>query len=198
MLYNAEYNNLSDNELISRYSEKGEPVFLGILFKRYSHLVLGLCIKYLKNEDDTQDVVMQIFEKLSTDLKKHKIEFFKSWLYTYSKNMCLMELRKKSVKLKKDIELQESNILFMDSGPDPHLNTKADEKENAILQLETALSSLNKEQKQCVILFYYKNKSYNEIVDITGYDTNAVKSYIQNGKRNLKLKIEELQNGQRA
>lgn len=198
MLYNAEYNNLSDNELISRYSEHGEPVFLGILFKRYSHLVLGLCIKYLKNEDDAQDVVMQIFEKLSTDLKKHKIEFFKSWLYTYSKNMCLMELRKKSVKLKKDIELQESNILFMDSGEDHHLNTKADEKENAILQLESALSSLSKEQKQCVILFYYKNKSYNEIVDITGYDTNAVKSYIQNGKRNLKLKIEELQNGQRA
>jgi RNA polymerase sigma factor (sigma-70 family) len=198
MLYNAEYNKLSDNELISHYSEKGDAVFLGILFKRYSHLVLGLCIKYLKNEDDAQDVVMQIFEKLSSDLKKHKIEFFKSWLYTYSKNMCLMELRKKSVKLKKDIELQESNVLFMDSGQDHHLNTKADEKENAILQLEQALSSLNKEQKQCVILFYYKNKSYNEIVDITGYDTNAVKSYIQNGKRNLKLKIEELQNGQRA
>lgn len=198
MLYNAEYNNLSDNELISRYTEGGDTVFLGILFKRYSHLVLGLCIKYLKNEDDAQDVVMQIFEKLSSDLKKHKIEFFKSWLYTYSKNMCLMELRKKSVKLKKDIELQESNVLFMDSGPDDHLNTKADEKENAILQLEQALSCLSKEQKQCVILFYYKNKSYNEIVDITGYDSNAVKSYIQNGKRNLKLKIEELQNGQRA
>lgn len=198
MLYKAEYNNLTDNELISSYCEGGDSVFLGILFKRYSHLVLGLCIKYLKNEDDAQDVVMQIFEKLSSDLKKHKIEFFKSWLYTYSKNMCLMELRKKSVKLKKDIELQESNVLFMDSGQDYHLNNKADEKENAILQLETALNSLNKEQKQCVILFYYKNKSYNEIVDITGYDTNAVKSYIQNGKRNLKLKIEELQNGQRA
>ena len=109
-----------------------------------------------------------------------------------------MELRKKSVQLKKDIEFQDSNVVFMDSGQDYHLNTKADEKENAILQLETALSSLSKEQKQCVILFYYKNKSYNEIVDITGYDTNAVKSYIQNGKRNLKLKIEELQNGQRA
>ena len=198
MLYNAEYNKLTDNELISRYCEGNDSVFLGILFKRYSHLVLGLCIKYLKNEDDAQDVVMQIFEKLTADLKKHKIEFFKSWLYTYSKNMCLMELRKKSVQLKKDIELQESNVLFMDSGQDYHLNNKADEKENAILQLETALSSLSKEQKQCVILFYYKNKSYNEIVDITGYDTNAVKSYIQNGKRNLKLKIEELQNGQKA
>src|ERR1044071_74629 len=194
MLYKAEYNNLSDNELISYYTEQGDPVFLGILFKRSSHLVLGLCIKYLKNADDAKDTVMQIFEKLVFDLKKHKIEFFKSWLYTYSKNMCLMELRKKSSKLKKDIELQENNVLFMDSGDEDHLNTKHEEKENSILQLEKALNSLNKEQKQCVILFYYKNKSYNEIVELTGYDANAVKSHIQNGKRNLKLKITELQN----
>lgn len=195
MLYKAEYNQLDDNELIRRYCEEGNPNYLGILFKRYSHLVLGLCIKYLKNEDEAQDLVMNIFEKLTADLKKHKIEFFKSWLYSYSKNMCLMELRKKQSQLKKDIELQDNKVLFMDSGSDLHLNSN-DEKENTISQLETALSTLSKEQKQCIILFYYKNKSYNEIVDITGFNANEVKSYIQNGKRNLKNKITELQNGQ--
>lgn len=195
MLYKAEYNQLDDNELIRRYCEEGNTNYLGILFKRYSHLVLGLCIKYLKNEDEAQDLVMNIFEKLTADLKKHKIEFFKSWLYTYSKNMCLMELRKKQSQLKKDIELQDNKVLFMDSGSDLHLNSN-DEKENTISQLETALSTLSKEQKQCIILFYYKNKSYNEIVDITGFNANEVKSYIQNGKRNLKNKITELQNGQ--
>ncbi len=195
MLYKAEYNQLDDNELIRRYCEEDNSNYLGILFKRYSHLVLGLCIKYLKNEDEAQDLVMNIFEKLTADLKKHKIEFFKSWLYTYSKNMCLMELRKKQSQLKKDIELQDNKVLFMDSGSDLHLNSN-DEKENTISQLETALSTLSKEQKQCIILFYYKNKSYNEIVDITGFNANEVKSYIQNGKRNLKNKITELQNGQ--
>ncbi|MBN8693751.1 MAG: sigma-70 family RNA polymerase sigma factor [Bacteroidetes bacterium] len=195
MLYKAEYNQLDDNELIRRYCEEDNTNYLGILFKRYSHLVLGLCIKYLKNEDEAQDLVMNIFEKLTADLKKHKIEFFKSWLYTYSKNMCLMELRKKQSQLKKDIELQDNKVLFMDSGSDLHLNSN-DEKENTISQLETALSTLSKEQKQCIILFYYKNKSYNEIVDITGFNANEVKSYIQNGKRNLKNKITELQNGQ--
>ena len=195
MLYKAEYNQLDDNELIRRYCEEDNSNYLGILFKRYSHLVLGLCIKYLKNEDEAQDLVMNIFEKLTADLKKHKIEFSKSWLYTYSKNMCLMELRKKQSQLKKDIELQDNKVLFMDSGSDLHLNSN-DEKENTISQLETALSTLSKEQKQCIILFYYKNKSYNEIVDITGFNANEVKSYIQNGKRNLKNKITELQNGQ--
>lgn len=198
MLYKSEYNDLNDNELINRYCTENNNLFLGILFKRYSHLVLGLCIKYLKNEDEAQDIVMQIFEKLTSDLKKHKIEFFKSWLYTYSKNMCLMELRKKQSKLKKDIELQDNKDLFMDSGEVLHLNTEHEEKESTITKLETALNDLSKEQKQCIILFYYKNKSYNEIVEITGFNANEVKSYIQNGKRNLKLKITELQNDQKA
>jgi RNA polymerase sigma factor (sigma-70 family) len=191
MLYKSEYNSYSDNELIKHYSDSNDSVFLGILFKRYSHLVLGLCIKYLKNEDDAQDMVMQVFEKLSIDLKKHKIEFFKSWLYTYSKNSCLMELRKKQSLLKKEIELKENSILFMDYGDDSHQN-KQEEKENTILLLEQALKTLNGEQRKCIELFYYQNKSYNQIVEITGFNSNEVKSYIQNGKRNLKMKLEEL------
>lgn len=193
MLYKSDYTSYSDNELIKAYCESGNQLFLGLIFKRYSHLVLGLCIKYLKNEDEAQDVVMQIFEKLGSDLKKHKIEFFKSWLYTYSKNMCLMELRKKQSQLKKDIELQENKILFMDSGDSEHPNS-AEDREKTLLKLETALNSINKEQRTCIELFYYKNKSYTEIVEITGYSSNEVKSYIQNGKRNLKLRLEELLN----
>ena len=104
-----------------------------------------------------------------------------------------MELRKKQSQIKKDIELKENKDQFMDSGEDMHLNN-AEEKEQTILQLETALKTLNKEQKWCVELFYYKNKSYNEIIDITGYTANEVKSHIQNGKRNLKLKLTELLN----
>ncbi|MGZ4037556.1 MAG: RNA polymerase sigma factor, partial [Bacteroidia bacterium] len=114
-----------------------------------------------------------------------------SWLYTFSKNACLMELRKKQSQLKKDIELQENNILFMDSADAAHPNS-AEEKEQTILKLETALKSINKEQRQCIELFYYRNKSYAQIVEITGFSANEVKSYIQNGKRNLKLKLEDL------
>jgi RNA polymerase sigma-70 factor (ECF subfamily) len=197
MLYKSEYNSYSDKDLIAAYCNDSNSLFLGILYKRYGHLVLGLCIKYLKNEEEAQDMVMNIFEKLTADLKKHKIEFFKSWLYTYSKNFCLMELRKKQSQLKKDIELQENTMLFMDSGEDLHPNSAA-EKETAILQLETAMKDLNKEQKMCLELFYYKNKSYNEIVAITGFSANEVKSYIQNGKRNLKLKLTESLNDKKG
>ncbi len=192
MLFNDKYNNYTDDELINTFLESGDNRFLGILYQRYGHLVLGLCIKYLKNKDEAQDAVIQIFSNLMKDLKRFKIDYFKSWLYVYSKNFCLMELRKRQSTLKKELELIENTHLFMDM-PDPeHLK----EREKQIVLMEKAIELLNKDQKTCIDLFYLKNKSYIEITEITGYTANDVKSHIQNGKRNLKIKMEALSNEQ--
>ncbi len=192
MLFNDKYNNYTDDELINTFLESGDNRFLGILYQRYGHLVLGLCIKYLKNKDEAQDAVIQIFSNLMRDLKRFKIDYFKSWLYVYSKNFCLMELRKRQSTLKKELELIENTHLFMDM-PDPeHLK----EREKQIVLMEKAIELLNKDQKTCIDLFYLKNKSYIEITEITGYTANDVKSHIQNGKRNLKIKMEALSNEQ--
>ena len=189
MIYNEKYNQYSDLELIAEYKNTENKLFVGILYKRYSHLVLGLSLKYLKNEDEAKDAVMQIFEKLFADLLKHQIEFFKSWLYTYSKNFCLMIIRTRQSKLKKEIELENNADLFMETESGLHLN-KADEKEKQFVALENAIEELSEEQKKCVDLFYLKEKSYVEIAEMTGFTLNEVKSYIQNGKRNLKIKLE--------
>jgi len=192
LVFNDKYNHFGDKELITLFSETGDTKLVGILYQRYGHLVLGLCIKYLKNKDEAQDSVIQIFANLIKDLKKHKIEYFKSWLYVYSKNFCLMELRKRQSNLKKELELIENVHLFMDIPDVEHLK----EREKQIVMMETAIELLNAEQKICIDLFYLKNKSYIEITEITGYSNNDVKSYIQNGKRNLKLKMEALINEQ--
>ncbi|MCC6371575.1 MAG: sigma-70 family RNA polymerase sigma factor [Bacteroidia bacterium] len=192
MLYNQKYNNHSDNELINIFLEEDDNTVVGVLYERYGHLVLGLCIKYLQNRDEAKDASIQIFSNLLSDLKKYKIEFFKSWLYVYSKNYCLMQLRKRQSQLRKELELRENPDLFMDSEDPEHLH----EKEKQIALLAKAMELLNNEQKKCVSLFYLNNKSYNEIVEITGYSANEVKSYIQNGKRNLKIKMEVLLNEQ--
>lgn len=192
MVFNDKYTNYTDNELVNIFSETGDNRFVGILYQRYGHLVLGLSIKYLKNKDEAQDAVIQIFANLIKDLKKHKIEYFKSWLYVYSKNFCLMELRKRQSTLKKELELRDNPHLVMDISDPEHLK----EKEKQITTMETAIGLLNKEQKICIELFYLQNKSYIEIMDMTGYSNNDVKSYIQNGKRNLKLKMEALINEQ--
>jgi len=189
LIYNEKYNAYSDLELIAEYKNTKNNLFIGILYKRYSHLVLGLSLKYLKNEDEAKDAVMQIFEKLFKDLLKHQIEFFKSWLYTYSKNFCLMIIRTRQAKLKKEIELESNADLFMETESGLHLN-KAEEKERQFVALESAINELKDEQKKCIDLFYLKDKSYVEIAEITGFSINEVKSYIQNGKRNLKIKLE--------
>lgn len=184
------YSRLSDKELINIFLEKSDNEIIGVFFERYSHLVLGLCLKYLKNKDEAQDAVIQIFSGLLTDLKKYKIDFFKSWLYVYSKNFCLMELRKKQSALKKELELKENVHLIMDYSNSEHLIIK----EKQITLLQTAINSLNSQQKTCIELFFMENKSYTEIEKITKYSANEVKSHIQNGKRNLKLKMEILIN----
>lgn len=190
MIYHEKYNHFSDNELITEYKTTKNNVFVGILYKRYSHLVLGLSLKYLKDIDESKDAVMQIFEKLLTDLLRHNIEYFKSWLYTLSKNHCLMILRTRQSRLKKEIDLQVNADSFMETESNLHLNT-TDEKEKQYTLLEKAIEELNEGQKKCIELFYLKEKSYNEIVDLTGYNLNEVKSFIQNGKRNLKIKLEK-------
>lgn len=192
MFLTDKYINHTDNDLINNYLQKSDNTYVGVLYGRYGHLVLGLCIKYLKNKDEAQDAVIQIFTNLLSDLKKHKIQYFKSWLYVYSKNYCLMELRKRQSMLKKELELKENVHLIMDFSNPDHLN----EKEAQIVLMEKAIELLNNEQKTCIELFYLKNKSYVEIEEITGYSNNEVKSYIQNGKRNLKLKMEAFSNEQ--
>jgi RNA polymerase sigma factor (sigma-70 family) len=192
LIFDEKYKNYSDNELITSFSKSSENFFIGILYERYGHLVLGLCMKYLKNKDEAQDAVIQIFTNLIADLKKHKVEYFKSWLYVYTKNFCFMELRKRQSALKKELELKENIHLVMDFSDPKHL----EEKEKQITLMETAMEALNLGQKTCIRLFYLQNKSYGEIVKITGYSNNDVKSYIQNGKRNLKLKLEALMNEQ--
>jgi len=189
LIYNEKYNHYSDNELITEYKSTKDNVFVGILYKRYAHLVLGLSLKYLKDEDEAKDAVMQIFEKLLSDLLKHNVEYFKSWLYTFSKNHCLMVIRTKQSLLKKEIELELHADSFMETNNQLHLNSNND-KEKQYQALEKAITELNTEQKQCIELFYLQNKSYQEISDITGFSLNEVKSFIQNGKRNLKLKLE--------
>ncbi len=190
MLYLDKYNQYSDNELIAEYKITRNNVFVGILYKRYSHLVLGLSLKYLKDEDEAKDAVMQVFEKLLEDLLRFNIEYFKSWLYTFSKNHCLMIIRTKQSRLKKEIDLEVHADSFMETDNGLHHN-KAEEKEHQYTLLEKAIEELNTDQKKCIELFYLKEKSYNEIVDITGYSMNEVKSFIQNGKRNLKIKLEK-------
>lgn len=182
-------NQLDDLQLVIRYKQSDDKNCVAVLFQRYTHLILGVCMKYLKDQDEAQDASMQLFEKLLTELHKHEIQQFKAWLHMVCKNHCLMFLRSKSAKDKKHRELQKELVSGMEFSGNVHL-TPVDEKEIQLTSMEKCLELLNDEQKRCIELFYLREMSYQEVAQSTSLTMNNVKSYIQNGKRNLKICME--------
>jgi RNA polymerase sigma-70 factor (ECF subfamily) len=185
------YKHITDQELLENFYTTHDAEWLGILLPRYTLLLLGVCMKYLKNEEEAKDCVQQIFLKVITELKKYKVEYFKSWLYMVAKNHCLMKIRDSHGKM--PVELTERNMQGAEEQPDKQSLVQDDQ---TIELMNEALKELSPEQRQCVTLFYLEKKSYQEISDETRFTMMQVKSYIQNGKRNLKLMIEKkLKNG---
>lgn len=181
----------SDENLVINYQNTKNNLVVGELFKRHSLMCYAVCMKYLKNEDAAHDATMNIFEKLFTDLQKHQINHFKSWLHTVCKNHCLILLRKPNVLVSIDESEEENSHLFMQLSNVLNHDDNKHEKEEKLQVLEQSIFELKDKQRECIELFFLKQKSYQEISTLTGYSENEVKSYIQNGKRNLKILLEQ-------
>ena len=179
-----EQENLTDEELLKRYCDSGELVYFVEAYKRYMPLVYGVALKYLKRPEDAQDAVMQLFEELVVKIKEVEIQSFKAWLYTCIRNNCLMEIRKRSKNL--SVSLDDSFMEFCD---DFHL-TVVSESENREESLRECVESLPEKQRISVKYFFFDELSYKEVEERTGFSSKMVKSFIQNGKRNLKLCLE--------
>jgi RNA polymerase sigma factor (sigma-70 family) len=173
----------ADDELIDSYRESRDLKVLGKLYEKYMPLVYGVGLKYLKDEEKAKDAVMAIFEELAQKVHQHEVKQFRGWLYVLSRNHCLMQLRA-GAKLN-TVTLED----FMEFTPVLHPDT--DNREEAMQALERCMNKLTPAQKQSVQLFYLEEKCYKEVADTTGFTMNEVKSYIQNGKRNLKICLEK-------
>lgn len=184
MLSAQNHQEMTDRDLTQHYKASGDLAVLGKLYDRHMSLVYGVCLKYLKDREESKDAVMQIFEKLIETLKEHDVEHFKSWLYVTVRNYCLMQLRSAKGRKFEEItplHMENDNILHLDNEPETETN---------LVKLEGCIKKLAAEQQHCVQLFYLQQKCYKDITALTGFDMNSVKSHIQNGKRNLKICME--------
>src|SRR6202000_274976 len=181
----APFHHMTDQELLARYYEQQNNEWLGILLQRYTLLLFGVCMKYMKEEEEARDCVQQIFVKVITELPRYHVEYFKAWVYTIARNYCLMRLRDSH---SRQTSLSDSMLAAWD---DEEGKSRHWEKEQLLQWMDQALEELGKEQKLCVTLFYLEKRSYQEIASTTGFTLRQVKSYIQNGKRNLRLLIEK-------
>jgi RNA polymerase sigma-70 factor (ECF subfamily) len=181
----------SDATLLDLYKKDKDTKWIGYLFERYTLLVFGVCMKYLKQVNDAKDATQQVFEKAFVEVNKYEVTYFKSWMYSIARNHCLMQLRGKGLQ-----------TVFMETLPEElgeNFNTQEsfDAKENLheqqIENLGDAIAHLNQEQQLCIDLFYLQKLSYKEIEEKTGYSFQQLKSHIQNGKRNLRIYLEQQQ-----
>ena len=175
------YQGLEDNYLAEEYRLHPSNAIISEIYRRFGHLMFGTCLNYLKNQQDAEDCVMEIFEGLPEKLRKHEVSFLKSWLFMTTKNACLMRLRKNNMltgHLEEELTAMEEK------------DTSKEILEVQLTTLEEALSELVQEQQQTIHLFYLEKKSYQEISDLLNLPLKKVKSAIQNGKRNLKMKLE--------
>ena len=173
----SKHSDLSDEELLQAYRTGGDNQWLGSLLKRYTALLLGVALKYLKDKNLAEDAVQQVFMKVLTHLPEN-ISNFKGWLYVLMRNHCLQHLRDKTLYTGDDA------IAYLQA-----TETDKDEiqwHEHTLQQMNDAIEELNDEQKTAIVLFYLKKYTYEQIIDQTGYTFMQVKSHIQNGKRNLK------------
>ena len=190
----------SDESLIDAYRSSGDRELVAELYRRYHHLVYGTCLKALKDPTDSADLVVIIFEKLLAKLAELEIRNFNSWLYSLSQNECVNFLRQKQRRLQREkvsaeeavdsprgeVYLSEAALLELENEVTVAEEPDTDADEEQIAAVRRALRQLPPEQRVCVKLFFYRNKSYDQIAQKTGFSLTQVKSYLQNGKRNLK------------
>ena len=187
--FNQNMKGKTDNELVNLYKQSFNTEIIGELYKRYNHIVYGVALKYLKDTDFAQDALLDIFNKLFEQLIKYKIDDFKNWLLTVTRNHCLKQL--KEIARSAPLDYAETHFLSVDFMENEHELDLHIQKENQLKDLEHALTALKPEQKKCISLFYLEDKSYQEISENTGFSIKMVKSYIQNGKRNLQILMEK-------
>jgi RNA polymerase sigma-70 factor (ECF subfamily) len=196
MIFNINKNQLlselTDEELIAGIQANGNKRYVGELFNRYIHLVYGICLKYVKNKEECKDIAMSIFEKMLMNLPSTEIQMFKKWLYIMTRNQCINFLREQYKKIDEPTDLQElekKSEIFMEN--EDFLRPINKNPDEAVVQV--ALKQLKPDQRKCMELFFYKDMSYKQIEEKTEYTAKQIKSFLQNGKRKLKLILESNQ-----
>lgn len=180
----------SDGELLRRFNEEGDIAILGQLYERYMHLVYGVCLKYLEEREAAKDEVMNLFGKLVTAVPGQEIVNFRTWLYVVTKNHCLMLLRSRKSETAHTEAMLADPTFFMENSSEMH--PLEEDCEGDTERLRECIEQLKEEQRECIRLFYYEGFGYRQIAEKLGMEEKKVKSFIQNGKRNLRICMDGL------
>ena len=189
MFFNRSKNidQLSDEELIRLYQDREDEEYVGELYNRHSDKIYVVARNMVNDRDAAQDIVMSVFEKVLKNLLTTDVQSFSNWVFIIAKNECNQYLRSSSNNAKRMTEWGENQRNTFENVENDGLERLLNEEQDYQTRnrVQSAIEQLKEEQKICVVLFYYEGKSYRDIAYDTGYSENEVKSYLQNGKKNL-------------
>lgn len=188
----SSYAQLSDEELVQHYKNTFDGFYVGLLFERYVDVIFGISLKYLKNRQDAEDMLSSVFEKLTDVLKNKEVQTFRNWLFVLVKNQCVSQLR--SVQSQQQRQKRYIDYISQLTAPEELMQVWKEEKKNdEEVRLKQVLAQIPRKQRRCIEYFYFEQKSYKEIAELMNETVGKIRSYIQNGRRNLKIMLTDKQ-----
>lgn len=183
------FHRLSDDDLLHRVRRESNGRALNQLLQRHLESVMGLCLYYLGHAEDAEDATMEILAKATQSIRDGKeIRSFKDWLFIIGRNHCFQRLkqRERFHTLFSLVEDTKTADIFMQLPAEDALYTEQYQKMDNLLR---SVAALKAPQRDCITAFFLQEKSYKEIAEERQEPLDRVRSYIQNGRRNLRVRL---------
>jgi RNA polymerase sigma-70 factor (ECF subfamily) len=172
---------IEDDQLIVARIVSGQKEGFRILVNRHEKAVYALGLSFFRNADDaadfTQDVFLKVFRNLSRFEGRSR---FSTWLYKIAYNTAINEVNRR----REYRSLAEEEPVVDGASPERSLLRQA--VRDAVLE---AVRELPERYRICVDLFFFYERSYQEIERITGFPVNTIKSHVFRAKKLLRNKL---------
>ncbi|GHV95534.1 RNA polymerase subunit sigma-24 [Spirochaetia bacterium] len=175
-----------DDQLIVSQVVSGQKDLFRLLVRRHERAVYGMGLSFFRNAEDasdfTQDVFLKVYRSLSHFEGRSR---FSTWLYKIAYNTAVNGVTRK----------KEYRSLAEEEWPDV-LASDGETPERLLLRkaageaVQEALQDLPERYRVCVDMFFFYDRSYQEIEVITGFPVNTIKSHVFRAKKLLREKLE--------
>jgi RNA polymerase sigma-70 factor (ECF subfamily) len=175
------------------YIEKvlsGQTNNFSFLVEKYKDIVFSIALKVLRNSEDAEEMAQESFIKAYKSLHTFKGNAkFSTWLYRITYNNCISEVRKKKLKYVSTDDVQvpdEPEEMNFDGIPE----------ENRSKYVKIALEKLPEDEYTLILLFYFEEKSVDEICSITGLSESNAKVKLFRARKKLYSILNEILKGE--
>ena len=180
----------ADDFMIVSQIVSGQKDLFRLLIRRYERAVYGMGLSFLRNAEDASDFTQEVFLKVYRSLSRFEGRSrFSTWLYKIAYNAAVNGVNRR----KEYQSLAEEGMAQLESNAEtPEQILLRQTARQAVIE---ALEDLPERYRICVDMFFFYDRSYQEIEAITGFPVNTIKSHVFRAKKLLREKLEGIADG---